>query len=177
MDYFCHFLKFLPIKLYLLNTSFLQKQLDVIQRKSLPIKTRPLTNSLIFDESIPSCMHIIFLQIDTLPFLKRFLLFTETTPGVYICLYQLKLLPFGGSSILQPKKTQYATEVSTNQHAAWIYFWQCSNLYQLKIYHVETLHFLENIGSGNGLLLDGTKPPPEPMLTYCHYGPVTFKWG
>ena len=23
-----------------------------------------------------------------------------------------------------------------------------------------------NIGSGNGLLLDGTKPLPEPMLTY-----------
>ena len=25
-----------------------------------------------------------------------------------------------------------------------------------------------NIGSGNGLLPDGTKPLPEPMLTYHH---------
>ena len=30
-----------------------------------------------------------------------------------------------------------------------------------------------NIGSGNGLLPDGTKPLPEPMLTY-QWGPVTF---
>ena len=35
---------------------------------------------------------------------------------------------------------------------------------------------LVNIGSGNGLLPDGTKPLPEPMLTY-HQGPVTFIWG
>ena len=26
-----------------------------------------------------------------------------------------------------------------------------------------------NIGSGNGLLPDGTKPLPEPMLTYIQY--------
>ena len=31
-----------------------------------------------------------------------------------------------------------------------------------------------NIGSGNGLLPDGTKPLPEPMLTYHQYGPVSF---
>ena len=31
-----------------------------------------------------------------------------------------------------------------------------------------------NIGSGNGLLPDGTKPLPEPMLTYRKYGPVMF---
>ena len=30
---------------------------------------------------------------------------------------------------------------------------------------------LVNIGSGNGLLADGTKPLPEPMLTYQHLGP------
>ena len=29
-----------------------------------------------------------------------------------------------------------------------------------------------NIGSGNGLLPDGTKPLPEPMLTYHQSGPV-----
>ena len=31
-----------------------------------------------------------------------------------------------------------------------------------------------NIDSGNGLLPDGTKPSPEPMLTYHQYGQVTF---
>ena len=31
-----------------------------------------------------------------------------------------------------------------------------------------------NIGSGNGLLPDGTKPLPEPMLTYNHKSSVTF---
>ena len=35
-----------------------------------------------------------------------------------------------------------------------------------------------NIGSGNGLLSDGTKPLPEPMLTYHQYDLVTyFFWG
>ena len=33
---------------------------------------------------------------------------------------------------------------------------------------------LVNIGSGNGLLPDSTKPLPEPMLTYRKYGPVMF---
>ena len=31
-----------------------------------------------------------------------------------------------------------------------------------------------NIGSGNGLLPDGIKPLPEPVLTYHQYGPVTI---
>ena len=31
-----------------------------------------------------------------------------------------------------------------------------------------------NIGSGNGLLPDGTKPLPEPTLTYHHWGFVSF---
>ena len=34
-----------------------------------------------------------------------------------------------------------------------------------------------NIGSGNGLLPDGTKPLPEPVLTYHQSGPVAFTWG
>ena len=34
-----------------------------------------------------------------------------------------------------------------------------------------------NIGSGNGLLLDGTKPLPEPMLTDHQWSPVTFILG
>ena len=33
---------------------------------------------------------------------------------------------------------------------------------------------LVNIGSGNGLLPDGTKPLPEPMLTNHHWNLVTF---
>ena len=31
-----------------------------------------------------------------------------------------------------------------------------------------------NIGSGNGLLPDGTKPLPEPMLTYHRWGPLAL---
>ena len=34
-----------------------------------------------------------------------------------------------------------------------------------------------NIGSGNDLLPDGTKPLPEPMLTCHQSGPVPFFWG
>ena len=33
-----------------------------------------------------------------------------------------------------------------------------------------------NIGSSNGLVPDGTKPLPEPMLTYHQQGPVAFIW-
>ena len=35
---------------------------------------------------------------------------------------------------------------------------------------------LVNIGSGNGLLPDGTKPLPEPMLTNDQLGAVAFTW-
>ena len=56
----------------------------------------------------------------------------------------------------------------------------CSNAYQL-IYdniwqHMATENWV-NIGSGNGLLPDGTKPLPQPMLTYHQKGVVTFFWG
>ena len=34
-----------------------------------------------------------------------------------------------------------------------------------------------NIGSGNGLLPDGTKPLPEPVLTDHQWSPVTFILG
>ena len=33
-----------------------------------------------------------------------------------------------------------------------------------------------NIGSGNGLLPDGTKPLPKPVLTYHQWGSVAFTW-
>ena len=36
------------------------------------------------------------------------------------------------------------------------------------------LEILVNTGSGNGLLPDGTKPLPEPMLTYHQLVPVAF---
>ena len=35
---------------------------------------------------------------------------------------------------------------------------------------------LVNIGSGNGLMPVGTKPLPEPMLTYHHWNPSAFSW-
>ena len=34
-----------------------------------------------------------------------------------------------------------------------------------------------NIGSGNGVLPDSTKPLPEPLLIYHQGGPVTIAWG
>ena len=37
--------------------------------------------------------------------------------------------------------------------------------------------YLHQHGSGNGLLPDGTKPLPEPMLTHHQWSPVTFNWG
>ena len=33
-----------------------------------------------------------------------------------------------------------------------------------------------NLGSGNGLLPDGTKPLPEPMLTLHYWGSVAVIW-
>ena len=36
---------------------------------------------------------------------------------------------------------------------------------------------LDNTGSCNGLLPDGTKPLPEPMLTYHQWGSVAYTWG
>ena len=33
-----------------------------------------------------------------------------------------------------------------------------------------------NIGSGNGLMIDGTKPLPEPTLIYHQWGPVSITW-
>ena len=36
---------------------------------------------------------------------------------------------------------------------------------------------LVNLGSSNGLLPDGTKPLPEPMLTNHQCGVVAFTWG
>ena len=44
--------------------------------------------------------------------------------------------------------------------------WPCYAIGQQK--------FCVNIGSGNGLLLDGTKPLPQPMLTDHQWSPVKF---
>ena len=39
------------------------------------------------------------------------------------------------------------------------------------------LVILLNTGSGNGVLPDGTKPSPEPMLTYHQWDPLEFiRW-
>ena len=50
------------------------------------------------------------------------------------------------------------------------------------VYHVNSLwpsdaiwrQIWINIGSGNGLVPDGTKPLPEPMLTDHQWSPVTY---
>ena len=39
------------------------------------------------------------------------------------------------------------------------------------------LDILVNTGSSNGFVPDGTKPLPEPMLTYHSGGLVAFTWG
>ena len=44
-------------------------------------------------------------------------------------------------------------------------------------WHHMATEILVNIGSGNGLLHDGTKPLPEPMLTDHEWSSVTFILG
>ena len=46
-------------------------------------------------------------------------------------------------------------------------------LIQVWWHHMATRSWV-NIGSGNGLFPDGTKPLPEPMLTDHQWSPVTF---
>ena len=45
----------------------------------------------------------------------------------------------------------------------------------LKWRHMATWNWV-NIGWGNGLLPDGTKPLPEPMLTHNQWDPLTITW-
>ena len=47
--------------------------------------------------------------------------------------------------------------------------WPCDAIWQQE--------FWVNIGSGNGLFPDGTKPLPKPMLTDHQWSPVTFILG
>ena len=59
-------------------------------------------------------------------------------------------------------------EISLTQPGTWKYFLtHCCEV---------TPYNLVNIGSDNGLLPEGTKPLPEPMLTY-QWGLVAFTWG
>ena len=39
------------------------------------------------------------------------------------------------------------------------------------------MQILVNIGLGNGLVPDGTKPLPQPRLTYHQWGLLAFSWG
>ena len=50
-------------------------------------------------------------------------------------------------------------------------FLKTLSIFKIKCWH---LWIWVNIGSGNGLLPDGTKPLPEPMLTDYQWSPVTF---
>ena len=43
----------------------------------------------------------------------------------------------------------------------------------MALYHM-ALKIFVNIGSGNDLVHDGTKPLPELMLTYHQWGPMAF---
>ena len=61
------------------------------------------------------------------------------------------------------------------------HFWVCNQLiYPCKTrvhgWLANTMIWV-NTGSGNGLLPDGIKPLPEPMLTNHQRGPLAFSWG
>ena len=51
------------------------------------------------------------------------------------------------------------------------------NFFLMGKWHHMVTKIWVNIGSGNGLLPDGTKPLPEPMLTDHHLSPVAFILG
>ena len=60
--------------------------------------------------------------------------------------------------------------------------WSANGIYfSLKLIGAQWRHMalkiLVNNGSGNDLLPNGTKPLPEPMLTYHQLGSVAFIWG
>ena len=50
-------------------------------------------------------------------------------------------------------------------------------IWDMVLWHNMLMQIRVNIGSGNGLLPDGTKPLPEPMLTYHQCSPSTFSCG
>ena len=49
--------------------------------------------------------------------------------------------------------------------------------WRLKLTNIMASRVFVKIGSGNGLMPNGTKPLPEPMLTYHQYDHVAFTWG
>ena len=53
-----------------------------------------------------------------------------------------------------------------------IFAWTCVD----SLLPSDTTSYLVNIGSGNGLLSDGTKPLPEPMLANHQEDLVAFTW-
>ena len=53
-----------------------------------------------------------------------------------------------------------------------IFAWTCVD----SLLPSDTTSYLVNIGSGNGLLCDGTKPLPEPMLANHQEDLVAFTW-
>ena len=72
------------------------------------------------------------------------------------------------------------TNLNRIYKAHWTNVWWIMKVFQVHcgdaIWRHRTKIWVD-IGSGNGLLPDGTKPLPEPMLTYHMYGPMTFIWG
>ena len=72
----------------------------------------------------------------------------------------------GSNTVVLPAKSQ-------NDLPTYWMLWRNKFLHHIKWHHMATEIWV-NIGSGNGLLPDGTKPLPEPMLTNHQWSPVSF---
>ena len=80
-----------------------------------------------------------------------------------------------------PSISHYSQRFSEYYHHT---YWECFN-WDITLHHCDlviqssdiTSWILVNIGLGNGLLPDGTKPLPEPILIYHQWERVAFTWG
>ena len=77
------------------------------------------------------------------------------------------------SNGLVPVKCQAITRTNV----LWHHMTSLEGSVSLTLRHHMAAWILVNIGAGNGLLPDGTKPLPEPMLTNLQQGLVAFTGG
>ena len=101
---------------------------------------------------------------------------TSATQVLWCC----KASP-GASEFMQNKGNSTVTTIMLHHldslcHFDGWYLFVSSYLFVALWRHMATEIWV-NIGSGNGVLPDGTKPLPEPMLTDLQWSPVTFILG
>ena len=119
----------------------------------------------------------IFIEIHAFSFKKMHL--KRSSAKWQPCCLSLNVLTFSyyqeWSSQNRPKAQKHEIKIFPDQHLMY-HISSMIFINQLIVawrHHKATRNWV-NIGSGNGLLPDGTKPLPEPMLTYHQYGPVAF---